>query len=145
MPVLDVIFEKLEANRRDTEQKAGDFKVNSNSVVKKIEKKDVQGVGESVVVHFEFATTYDPNVGDIKVGGRVIYVAPKISEIIKEEKGKTTIKDISIMQEVQNVILRASTLQALWLAKEARLPMPIQLPSIILEEAKKEDGKKGYA
>ncbi len=145
MPVVDVIFEKLEANHRDSEQKTTDFKVNSNSTIKKIERKEVSGVGESIVVHFEFTTTYVPDAGDIRIGGRIIYMAIKPSDIVKEEKGKMTFKDVNALQEVQNVILRASTLQALWLAKEARLPMPIQLPSVVFDQEKKEDGKKGYA
>src|SRR3989344_3697612 len=133
MPIIDVIFEKLEANRKEHQTPAAaDFKINSNSAIKKIEKKDVSGV-EAIVVHFEFTTNYTPDVGDIKIGGRVIYIAPKLTDAIKEEKGRTTFKDMNAFQEVQNVILRASTLQALWLAKEARLPMPIQLPSVVIE------------
>src|SRR3989338_711020 len=132
MPVVDVIFEKLEVNRNEPESKVGDFKVNSNSTIKKIEKKDISGA-LSIVVHFELTTEYTPNVGNIKIGGQVVYMTNKISDVIKEEKGKITFKDMNALQEIQNVILRTSTLEALWLAKEARLPPPIQLPSVVIE------------
>ncbi len=145
MPVVDLRFTKLEA-KREVAPKSPKFekgiKINNNSKIKKITKKKLPGLGEAVVVDFEYNTKYEPKIGSINVEGSLIFHEKDMSEHVTTEKGKVMLKGMAYV-EVQNSILGASSIQALMLAKELRLPPPIQLPAVIAEESGK--SKKGYA
>ncbi|HIJ97761.1 TPA: hypothetical protein H1012_04170 [archaeon] len=145
MPILDVILEKIEARRKKIGAKPEEVRVSNNSKITKIERSTVEGVGDAILVHFEFTTTYYPDMGDIIIGGRLIYHDKKIKDMLKEEKGNLVFKDLAAFQEVQNIILRSSTMEALVIAKEMRLPSPIQLPAVVLEDKQKTGPDKGYA
>ena len=145
MPVLDIILEKIDAKRKKVGAKPEEVRVSNNSKITKIERSTVEGVGDAVLVHFEFTTNYMPDMGDIVIGGRLIYHDKKLKDMVKEEKGNLIFKDISVFQEVQNVILRSSTMEALIIAKELRLPPPIQLPAVVLDDKQKTGPDKGYA
>ncbi len=144
MPVLDIILEKIDANRKKVTTIPADVRVSNNSKITKIERSVVDGVGDAVLIHFEFTTSYYPDLGDIVIGGRVIYHDKKLKDMIKEEKGNLIFKDLKAFQEVQNIILRSSTMEAILISKEMRLPPPIQLPAVVLEE-KPKGPDKGYA
>lgn len=144
MPVLDVVLEKIEANRKRVSEKPADVRVANNSKIIKIERSTIEGVGDAILVHFEFMTSYYPDMGDITITGRLIYHDAKLKDLIKEEKGNIIFKDLKAFQEVQNVILRSSTMEALLISKEMRLPPPIQLPAVMLDD-KPKTVDKGYA
>ena len=145
MPVLDVVLEKIDASRKKVvDRKPEEVRISSNSKITKIEKAAIEGIGDSLHIHFEFATNYYPDMGDIVIGGRLVYYDKKLKDMIKEEKGNIIFKDLTAYQEVQNVILKSSTMEALLIAKELRLPPPIQLPAVVVEDRQK-GTDKGYA
>ncbi len=144
MPVVDIVLEKIEARRKKVGDRPGEVRVSNNSKILKIERSTVEGVGDAAVVHFEFTTDYYPDMGTILIGGRLIFHDKKLKDKLKEEKGNIIFKDAEAFQEVQNMILRSSTMEALMIAKEMRLPPPIQLPAVLLEN-KQKTTDKGYA
>ena len=149
MTIIDLMIENVRAHKKEQKSRSAgtEIRVSNNSKIQKIEKKELEGVGDSIVVHFEFITNYTPDVGEISIGGKLIYYDKNLKDKIKEEKGNIVIKDIETFQEVQNFILRASTLEAILIAKELRMPSPIQLPSVRVGDAKEilQEDKKGYA
>lgn len=144
MPVIDITFNKLEANRKTLDKPVDNIKVSNNSKVLKIEKKKLGNLGEGLVIDFEFTTEYTPDIGSLKVGGSAVFHEKNLKELIDEQKGSIILKP-KTFQEVQNFVLGAATMQALVLAKELRLPAPIQLPRVILQEQQKQGKDKGYA
>lgn len=144
MPVVDVILERIEAKRKGVSKRPEEVRVSNNSKITQIERSSIEGVGDAVLIHFEFTTDYYPDMGNILIGGRLIYHDKKLKDMIKEEKGNLIFKDMAAFQEVQNVILRSSTMEALLIAKEMRLPPPIQMPAVLLED-KQKGTDKGYA
>lgn len=146
MPIIDVQFKQLEANRKVPKKETSEkgVQVKNNSKVKDIEKKEVPGAGEAVVVDFEYSVKYEPNFGDITVGGSVVYHDKNLDDKIEEEDGDIKLKGDAYM-EVQNAILGSGSTQAIVLSKELKLPPPIQLPRVKAEEEKGNKSKKGYA
>ena len=147
MPVIDVVLDKIEAKRKMVSDKPQEVRVSNNSKINKIERSTVEGVGDAVLIHFEFTTNYYPDMGDIVIGGKLIYHDKKLKDMIKEEKGNLIFKDLAAFQEVQNIILRTSTMEALLISKEIRLPPPIQMPAITIGDKQKTGAgpEKGYA
>jgi hypothetical protein len=142
MPIIDVSFTKLEASRGKTEKAPKNVEVGNNSRIVEIKKKKIPNLGDAIIIDYEFTTKYKPEIGNILVGGRIVFHDKKIKDIIEEKKGKISFKSADAFQEIQNMILGTSTVQALMLAKELKLPSPIQLPKVAV---KKEVPKKGYA
>lgn len=142
MPVIDVNFSKLEATRKPLDKPVQNITVSNNSKIEKIEKKKLGNLGEGLFIRFVYTANYEPSLGSINVSGTVVFHDKKIKDCINEKKGEIALNP-KIFQEVQNSILTASSIQALLLAKELKLPPPIQLPTVVVQEAKKAD--KGYA
>jgi hypothetical protein len=137
MPVIDVRFTKLEAVRAEKVKASKDQKgvsVESNSKMNEILKKEVPGLGEAVIVNFEYNTTYTPEIGNIKIEGRCVYSSKNLENEITEEKKKKIKLMPEVFEEIQNVILASASIQALLLAKELKLPSPVQLPRVKIGE-----------
>jgi len=135
MPIIDVIFYKIEASREDVgkvkELREG-LKVGNNTKVNKIEKQKIPGLGEGLSIDFEFNTKYEPEIGNITLSGRVLYHEKKLKNAMETKKGNIVLKP-NAFEQVQNTILGASTIQAISVAKDLKLPPPIQLPRIKLK------------
>lgn len=144
MPVVDITFTKFEAGRQILEKPLGPkgIKVMNNSKVNKVRKKKIEGLGDAVLVDFEFHTKYEPKVGNITVGGTLIFFEKKLKDFVNEKKGDVRLKK-DTFEEVQNIILGSSLVQAVILAKELKLPSPMQLPKVKVEETS--GVSKGYA
>lgn len=137
MPVIDVIYDKLEVNRTNKRLDIKkEIQVSNNFGLKEVSKQKLPGAGDCAIVSFEYKTDYEPDMGNIVIQGRVVYHEKNIKDAIKEEKGNVILKQ-KPLEEVNNAILRSSTIQALLLAKEMRLPLPLQLPKVSIESAKK--------
>jgi len=104
----------------------------------------MKGLGDIAVAHFNFKTIYDPEIGNITIGGRVRYHEKKLKDALIEKKDGIFLKE-KPFEEVNNVIVKSSMIQAMLLAREMGMPSPIQLPSVSLKIPKKGDAGKSYA
>lgn len=137
MPVVDIRFYKLEANRAEnfkTDKNQKGISVESNSKMNDIAKKEVPGLGDAIVVDFEYTTNYTPKVGNVSIKGKCVYSSKNLDKDITEEKKKKIKLMPEVFAEIQNVILASSSIQALILAKELKLPSPVQLPRVTIEK-----------
>ncbi len=89
---------------------------------------------EIVKVKFAYGVNYDPDFAKIELEGRVlIAVEPKIAkEILKQWKKKKMPEDFKML--LFNVILKKSSLKALYLEEELNLPLHMPMPSFKKEE-----------
>lgn len=133
MPIVDFIFDKLEANRSSKKIGPTEIKISNNFGLKEVTKEKIPGLGDCVITSFEFKTDYEPDLGNIIIQGRVIYHDKNLKNVVKEEKGNLVLKE-QAFEDVNNAVLRSSTIQALVLSKEMRLPSPVQLPKVSLQE-----------
>ena len=116
----------------------GKIKVNHDLRIVKVSKSQLplKDKNEALVFDFEFEIKYDPGIGNILIGGNVLYFgsdAKKMNEICDNwEKKKKLPADVSV--EVLNVIFARCNVKALEFANEINLPSHLPLPKISLEE-----------
>jgi len=146
MPVIEINITKLDGKRNKPQKVTGEpsLKISNNSKVIDIRKEKLPKLGDTIVVDFEYETNYEPAIGKIVVGGTIVYHEKNMKDFIEEKKGDVILKG-EAYATVQNAILGVGTINALLLAKELKLPAPIQLPTVELKNKKDEDSGKSYA
>ena len=138
MTIVGFDFTKIDAEKKAPVK--GKISINNNVTIKNVEEHDLNLGKEkrnALKFVFEFTAKYDPGIGDIKLGGNVIYMADskKITEILDGwKKDKKLPKDIST--GVLNNVLTRCNIQALILSRDINLPPPIPLPKVQAGEDK---------
>ncbi|MAE42900.1 hypothetical protein CMO93_03950 [Candidatus Woesearchaeota archaeon] len=136
MTIVSFNFTKIEAEKKDPAK--GKININNNVTIENVEEKDLSlGNQKQKVLNFtfEFTSKYDPDAGNIKLIGSVLYMedAKKVKEILDGwKKDKKLPKDI--MTRILNVVLNKSNVQALILSEQVGLPPPIPLPKVQAEQ-----------
>ncbi len=135
MTVVGFNFQKLVAERNP--KVSGKINIKNNANIKEVEETDLAlGVSKQKGVKFvfEFASKYEPGLGNITLTGDVLYLADdkKVAEIMKEwKKEKKVPKDVT--EEVLNSVLSRCNIQALILSQDVNLPPPIPLPKVVTQ------------
>ena len=80
---------------------------------------------------FEFLLHYEPDMGDIKIEGHLLYLEDpkKLKEMVKDWKKNKKISP-EIMQSLFNTILAKANIKALQLSQDVNLPSHIQMPRL---------------
>jgi hypothetical protein len=92
--------------------------------IKKINNQDV------MLIDFDLKTKYEPKIGELKVSGTAFYVDNKLKDkYVKDKKGKIKIKP-DVVREVAQAVFTAPAIVLVNMAKELRLPLPIQFPRV---------------
>ncbi|HLC95810.1 MAG TPA: hypothetical protein VJH97_00610 [Candidatus Nanoarchaeia archaeon] len=84
---------------------------------------------------FEFSSKYEPKVGNINLGGDLLYLetADKAKKLLEEWK-KSQKVETEVMKNILNTILAKGNILALILSQEVNLPPPIPLPKVNIKE-----------
>ncbi len=129
MPVIGFNLCEIEG-KRAKEAKEGEIKVNSTPRITEVKETELQALGKKALsMDFEFVTAYDPELGSIKLGGEVMYLAEDNKKALEEwKKSKTLPEDMSI--EVLNHIFRHCLIKIANMAEDLQLPPPIQIPRV---------------
>jgi len=135
MPVLDVLFTKIEAHRnpqdKDVDITQG-VKVNSHTKINNVAKEKFGKLGECLFIDYTYKVGYEPDIGGIEVSGKIIFHAKKLTQICDNKDGTIVLKP-ETFEQVQNTILGSSTVQALIMARDMKLPPAITLPRVQLK------------
>ena len=135
MMIVGFNFNKIDVEKK--EMVKGKISISNNVSIKNIEQKDLDFGKEkqnALKFIFEFNSKYEPNVGDIILGGDVLFVgeAKKTKEILDNwKKDKKVPKDV--MTSILNTVLTRCNIQALILSQEVNLPPPVPLPKVRVE------------
>ncbi len=132
MPVIGFTLTSISASLEETKNSGGEITVNSTPKIDNIEKKDIDmpGMDNVVSVKFTFKTIYEPKIGDITIGGDILFQASDAKTVVKQWKDKKTI-DSQLYLEVTNTVLRKCLAKAVMLADELRLPQPVSFPMVV--------------
>jgi len=147
MPVLDVLFTKIEAHRTPQDKDADitkGVKVNSHTKINNVTKEKFGKIGECLFIDYTYQVEYEPDIGGIEVSGKIIFHAKKLTQICENVKGAIVLKP-ETFEQVQNTILGSSTVQALIMARDMKLPPAITLPRVQLKPSEKEEAKEKKA
>ena len=129
MAIIGMSFKSFEGKRHPQEVKA-EIKVNSVPRINEVKEVKVSTIDKKVLsLNFEFVTNYDPKVGEIKIGGDLLYMTPNNVKILKQwEKDKKLPEDASL--EILNYLFRRCLLKVSNIAEDLQLPPPVPMPKI---------------
>jgi len=132
MTVVGFNFTKLEAEKKELIK--GKININNNVAINKVEEKDLSlGNQKQKVLKFtfEFIAKYEPDIGQIKFIGDVLFMdeTKKVKEILDGwKKDKKLPKEV--MPQILNTVMNKCNIQALVLSEQINLPPPIPLPKL---------------
>jgi len=133
----------FEINKINVERKndiTGNVRVKHNLNINSVKEEELAALKEKkkgVDFRFTFSIDYEPGIGNILIGGSLMYTDndKKIKEVTESwKKNKKIPHDVSV--EVLNAILARCNIRALELAEDANLPSHIPLPRVNLEKSK---------
>lgn len=136
MPIISVNFNKINVERKDAP--VGSISINNNVALKDVEKIDLSAGAtkqEGLKFKFELSAKYEPKFAEMNILGDVIYLdaSAKIKQILEGwGKNKNIPKDV--FEQVMNVALTKSNIQALIISQIVNLPPPIQLPKLQIKK-----------
>ncbi len=138
MTIVGFNYTKISIERKPGTAQ-GRVNINNNVSIKAIEKTDIAFGPETqgdlkfsgLRFSFEFVSKYDPDIGEINLGGDVLYMddEKKVKEILNEWKKEKKVSK-ELMTNIVNAILMKCNIQALILSQELNLPAPIPLPRV---------------
>ena len=129
MTVIAMNFTGVHATRSDKPIK-GELKVNSTPKITEVKEISVSRLNQKALsMNFEFLTDYSQDVGQIKVEGNLLVLAPEPAKVAEQwKKGKTLPEEVSV--DVLNHLFRRCLVKIAMLADDLQLPPPIQLPRV---------------
>ena len=139
MAIISFNFTKMVAERNE-KSKGGKININNNISIKNVELSEtaINAKDQKLLrFEFEFKSSYNPDLGSIKLEGDVLMLEEqkKVEDIEKGWKKNKTLP-AEIMQQVLSAALNKCNIQALILSQQINLPAPIPLPKV--ETKKKE-------
>lgn len=131
MAIIGLTFDSVEAKRDKEQRIRAEIKVNSVPRINNIKEVTISTIGGKKVLSldFEFVTNYDPKVGEIKIGGSLLYMTDDNKKLLKQwEKEKKLPEKPSL--EVLNYLFRRCLLKVSNIAEDLQLPPPLPMPTI---------------
>jgi len=121
-----VTYKTLEARRFGVVNQP--VNINNNSTV-----TNVTADGENLNISFVFSSSYEPNIGIVRIEGELSLKETKdvVSKVVSSWK-ESQYKNIpsEIAEKIHNSILSNCIVEASILAREISLPVPLPAPSI---------------
>ena len=137
MPIIKTELYKITAERKLVAENAK-VNINNNISIKDVLPTDLDRDGKKMIkFNFSFECKYDPEIGNIVIEGQVFFVeeAKLVKEILESwEKDKRV--PTAVMEQVINVALHKSNIQAIKSADEISLPSPMPMPTVSSKKKK---------
>jgi hypothetical protein len=128
MPIIGMTLDSMQAGR--DKGATGEIKVNSTPKITEVKEVNVSTLNKKALnMKFEFITKYSPDIGEIKIGGNLLYLAEKNAPILKRWKDKKQIPE-NVSVEILNHLFRRCLLKIANMAEDLQLPPPLQLPRV---------------
>ena len=131
MPIVGLSFNLVEAKRDKGQKIRAEIKVNSVPRITEMKEVTLSSLGNKKVLSlgFEFVTSYDPRVGEIKLGGDLLYLTDDNKKLLKQwDKEKKLPEKPSL--EILNYLFRRCLLKVSNIAEDLQLPAPLPMPVI---------------
>ncbi|MCS7135012.1 MAG: hypothetical protein N3E38_00805 [Candidatus Aenigmarchaeota archaeon] len=138
MPVIGFYLRGITANRRQTLREKID--INTTVSLTQIEKTTigVKKKEDALNISFEFLTKYEPDIGEMKLEGNVLYIGIHVKEALNLwKKEKKILPEVDV--EVKNFLFRKCMTIEINLAEDMSLPPPIMFPNLVLPKSEQRD------
>lgn len=135
MPIIGLNLNSVHAFVNEKNATKDKIDINSTPKIVNIERAELNfgGIKEVLSVDFNFEVKYEPDVGEIKMDGTILYQADNAKDILAKWK-KDKHLDGKLATEVLNSVFRKCLTKALDISLELRLPPPIQFPLVKQKE-----------
>jgi len=129
MPVIGFNLNEI-SGKRTQKTIAGQVTLNSTPKITDVKEVNLPALKKKALsIEFEFVTSYEPEIAEIKIVGNVLYYAEKNESILNAWKKNKKLPDEASI-EVLNHLFRRCLIKAAVLADELQLPPPINLPVV---------------
>jgi len=130
MAIIGYRINTIHVERKEGRRNA---KININSTVslKNVVEDKIQQPSKTSMlkISFEFASVYEPSLGEVRIEGEVYYTGKNIkNELKKWRKDKKFSSDVDA--EIRNFLLRKGLVLATTLSDIVQLPPPVPMPVI---------------
>ena len=133
MSIIGINFTNIEA-KSEKLKNVGNINIDSSPKLTYIDKKDAFfGIKDTLLIGFNFTTTYKPKVGSIKINGEIVYQSENYKKILEKWKKDKKIEGEPAI-EILNAIFKKCLVKAIELSVELRLPSPVELPFLKRKE-----------
>ena len=138
MPVIALNFKSFEA-KRNPQPMSGEIKINSTPKILDVQETTLREFDKKAIsLSFEFVTSYEPDIGTIRVEGDLIYTGDKAPQAVAQwAKKKSVPEDVSV--EILNHLFRRCLLKISVMAEDLQLPPPLNLPRVQMKDKDKKD------
>jgi len=129
MSVVEFRAAKIEGKRIEEFEKFKDeISIGYELSPLEVTKEKNEKFGDCLRVKFEFKVRYSPNVGDLNIGGSVLYKIENENDFI-EDKGEIKLSK-NVYERISNIIMKMSLIELFDVARSLYLPVPFELPRI---------------
>lgn len=131
MPIVGFYIKSISAFRKDVPK--GRIDINSTPQIVSIDKSSIglKKKEDALEIGFEFITKYEPDVGEIKIAGNVMYIGDKIKNVLSVwKKEKNIQKEVEI--EIKNFLFRKCMILGINLSEQMNLPPPLMFPRMYI-------------
>jgi hypothetical protein len=131
MPVIGIRMDKIEAERKENVSVEGPMRISPVPRILQVQETQLPGPTGKVTVlevQFEYTTSYDPPVGEIKVSGVVMFQESEKNrkQLLKDWKDNRQLSP-DIGRDIIYRMTNHSFLVMMNLARELNLPSPMPL------------------
>jgi hypothetical protein len=140
LAIVGYNIESITAERREVRVKRIDINSRPRIISVKETKVDFIKGADALAIGFEFLTTYSPDMGKIRIDGRVLYSGTGLKKIVQlwERKGQLP-REVEL--EVKNFLFRKCLSLGVFLAEQLQMPPPLAFPVLA---PRKEERKTSY-
>jgi len=138
MPIVGFYIKDLAAHRRNLPKDKIDINTSVNLLSINETSVGIKKKEKALDISFEFFTKYEPNVGEIRLEGHVMYIGEKVDDTLKLwRKEKKILPEVDV--EVKNFLFRKCMTIEINLAEEMSLPPPLMFPTVVLKGKEEKD------
>lgn len=140
MPVIGFSISSINAERKNVTVNRLD--INSMPKITSVEERTITVAGkvDALAVGFEFLTTYNPDVGQIKINGELVYTSEDSKKVLKVWNKDKKLPD-AVDAEIKNFLFRKCLTIGIDMSENLQLPPPLAFPMIV---PKKEEERTRY-
>lgn len=130
---IDLRYTEIEARRFGEARDR--VNVNNNSTITAVSRVD-----DKMSLEFVFTSSYEPDVGEIKIKGRLLVSDSEENiraamEAWEESGQKNLPRDMA--ENVHNLIISNCVIETVILSREIQLPSPVPMPRISMKDKEK--------
>ncbi len=138
LPIIGFHIKSISADKKNLPKERVD--INSSPSVVSVSKTTVglKKKEQALNIGFQFITKYEPNIGEIKIEGDVLFVGNKIDNILKFwNKEKKLLPEVEV--EVKNFLFRKCMTIGINLSENMSLPPPLMFPTVIIDKKQRKN------